>query len=321
MKVRPYAEGDAAKWDELVGRSACGTFLHTRRFLSYHGSRFKDMSLVCEDGKHRVIGVFPAAVKPGDPGCVASHPGATYGGLLTRPGTTAAEIEELLDAVVGHYRAAGLKSLEYKSVPPHFHSSFEQLDQHAIWKRGAQVARRDLWSVLSMGDPPGYSKGHKWAIGRAKKSGVIVRSAADDASYRAFHAMLEARLAEAHGALPVHSAEELLMLRDRFPRNIALWLARDEDGRCLAGCWIFMFGERAWHTQYIVSTEEGRKRCATHLVVDSAIGRAEKDRVAFFSFGASTESGGRQLNTGLLGFKSGFGAGAVCHDVYSLRLA
>jgi hypothetical protein len=318
--VRPYSEADAAKWDELVGRSATGTFLHTRRFLSYHGNRFADLSLVCEDAKQRVVGVFPAAAKPGDRGCVVSHPGATYGGLLVRDGGGAAEIEQMVDGILAHYRAAGLTQLEYRSVPPHLHASFSQVDLHAIWKRGAEVARRDLWSVISLRERPRYSKGHKWAIGRAKKGGVVVRAAAGEAAYRAFHAMLESRLEERHGVSPVHTAEELLMLRDRFPRNIALWLAHDGEGKCLAGCWIFMFGTKAWHTQYIASTAEGRDRCATHLVADRAIETAVKEGVAFFSFGASTEAEGRQLNAGLFGFKAAFGAGAVCHDIYVLRL-
>lgn len=320
MKIRPYTEADAEKWDEAVGRSAAGTFLHTRRFLSYHGRRFTDRSLICEDKKNRLIGVFPAAEKPDDHGCVVSHPGATYGGLLCCDGTDADEIEEIFDRIIEHYRSTGLKQLEYKSVPPHFQSSFSQVDLYAIWKRGAEVVRRDLWSVISLRDRPRYSKGHKWAIGRAKKSDVVVRVADTDASYRAFHAMLEASLAERHGVSPVHTAEELLMLRDRFPRNIALWLAQDGDGRCLAGCWIFMFGTKAWHTQYIASTAEGRDRCATHLVADSVISKAEKNRVAFFSFGTSTEGDGRELNAGLFGFKTAFGAGTVCHDIYRLRL-
>src|SRR5258706_14896772 len=106
MKIRPYTGADAERWDDAVARSAAGTFLHTRRFLSYHGDRFQDCSLLCEDRKGRLIGVFPAALKPDDPACVASHPGAPYGGLLFFGGDLAAgDVEEMLGGIVDHYRS------------------------------------------------------------------------------------------------------------------------------------------------------------------------------------------------------------------------
>jgi lipid II:glycine glycyltransferase (peptidoglycan interpeptide bridge formation enzyme) len=114
----------------------------------------------------------------------------------------------------------------------------------------------------------------------------------------------------------------MLILRDRFPRDIALWLGRDgAQTEVLAGCWLFMNSGKAWHTQYIASTQEGRDRCATHLLFDKVIQEALERGVGFLSFGCSTEDEGRRVNRGLFEFKAGFGAGAVCHDTYRLRLA
>jgi hypothetical protein len=49
VAARHYAEQDAEAWDKLVVESWNGTFLHQRRFLSYHGDRFQDLSLIIED--------------------------------------------------------------------------------------------------------------------------------------------------------------------------------------------------------------------------------------------------------------------------------
>lgn len=321
MRIRAYTEADAAAWDDLAGRSACGTFLHTRRFLSYHGPRFEDLSVLCEDEKKRVIGVFPAALKPDDPACVASHPGATYGGLLYREGSGADEVEEMLVGIIEHYRSKGLKYLEYKSVPPHFQLPFSQADVYAIWKQGGEIFRRDLWSVAALHDPAGYSDHHKREIARARKRDMVVGVAGSDTQYREFHGVLTACLAERHGAVPVHKPDEMLQLRDRFPANIALWLARDGSGRLLAGSWVFLFPGKAWHTQYIATSPEGRSQSAGYLVMDELIRTATDSRIPFLSFGASTEDNGRALNSGLFDFKAGFGAGAVCHDIYRLGLA
>lgn len=320
MRVRPYAEADAARWDELVGRSAAGTFLHTRRFLSYHGNRFQDLSLICEDAKGQVIAVFPAALMPGDATCVASHPGATYGGLIHGRDVAASNVEEMLAGIVAHYELKVMKRLEYKSVPPHLQSSYAQADVHAIWKRGAAIVRRDLWSVVPLRSATGYSEHHKRDLARALKVGGGVSVVSSDAEYREFHAVLEQCLAERHAASPVHTPEEMLALRDRFPQDIALWLTRDSGGQILAGCWVFMFPGKAWHTQYIATSLAGRSRGAAYVVLDEIIRAALERTVPFLSFGASTEEGGRKLNSGLFEFKAGFGAGTVCHDTYCVEL-
>jgi hypothetical protein len=56
MRVAPYSENGSAEWDEIVGRCPMATFLHTRRFLSYHGDRFRDASLFLQDEEGRVPG-------------------------------------------------------------------------------------------------------------------------------------------------------------------------------------------------------------------------------------------------------------------------
>lgn len=79
VHVRHFTTDDFNEWDRLVDESWNGTFLHKRRFLAYHGERFTDVSLIIEDDKGQLIGVFPAAIDPADPNRVVSHPGSTYG--------------------------------------------------------------------------------------------------------------------------------------------------------------------------------------------------------------------------------------------------
>jgi hypothetical protein len=53
------------EWDVFCANAANSTFLHTRRFLGYHGDRFRDVSAVLmQDGD--IVGVFPAAEAPAD---------------------------------------------------------------------------------------------------------------------------------------------------------------------------------------------------------------------------------------------------------------
>ena len=103
--VRSYCPEDRRRWEDLVARACNGTFLHTRRFISYHGDRFRDRSLVLENRRKRIVGVFPAAEAPSDPDMIISHPGLTYGGVIHDGTVRGAAMVGALDAIANHYRS------------------------------------------------------------------------------------------------------------------------------------------------------------------------------------------------------------------------
>src|SRR5258705_6768921 len=82
LRISPYTSGDEEEWDEFIADAPMATFPHSRRFLGHHGERFADQSLMLRDSRSRLLGVFPAATDPAEEGCVVSHPGITYGGVL-----------------------------------------------------------------------------------------------------------------------------------------------------------------------------------------------------------------------------------------------
>src|SRR5215210_5268334 len=97
--ARPYDKHDDESWETLVAESWNGTFLHRRKFLSYHGGRFQDLSLVLEDDGGNIIGVFPAALDPIRKDRVVSHPGLTYGGIVHAGSLRGEMMIEALQAV------------------------------------------------------------------------------------------------------------------------------------------------------------------------------------------------------------------------------
>src|SRR3954468_17973344 len=103
-----YAPGDAPAWDAFVATTPTGNFLHTRKFLGYHGTRYEDRSLVFRDARDAICGVMPAALSPGDPTTVVSHPGATYGGLLLTDRHQGLDAFATLRAARAFLSAAGL---------------------------------------------------------------------------------------------------------------------------------------------------------------------------------------------------------------------
>ncbi|RUL63460.1 GNAT family N-acetyltransferase [Dyella dinghuensis] len=303
--VRPYAPADAGAWDALVGRSRNGNFLHLRGYMDYHAERFVDASLVIErDGD--IEAVFPANLRGTE---VVSHAGLTYAGLIATPALRAESTLSVFQQVGDHYRALGVERIVYKAIPHVFHQSPAEEDLYALHRLGARLKRRDISSVISLQDPFHFTDGRKQSIGKARKAGVRIQTGGDIAE---FHALLTETLRK-HHAVPTHNLQELRLLQSRFPQNIVLHEAHVGD-ELHAGVLVYDFG-KAVHTQYMASSEDGRRSEALSFLLAELINTVYADR-KYFSFGISSEEEGTQLNSGLIAQKEYFGARAVVHDFY-----
>ena len=130
-----------------------------------------------------------------------------------------------------------------------------------------------------------------------------------------FGSVLTDNLLDRHGRRPVHSLEEIVVLARKFPANIRLFVAKRE--RTVLGGAVMYLANPTAHAQYIGSSAEGRQCGALDLLFTSLIDRHKSFR--YFDFGISNE--GATLNRGLSDFKDGFGARAMVHDHYVLRVS
>ena len=259
LTVRSYEPGHAEAWDELVSRSRNGTFLHTRRFLSYHGDRFADRSLILEDRRGHVRGVFPAAVGPDGQETIVSHPGLTYGGLVHDGSVLGMSMIAALQAIADHYQQLGYIRLRYKAVPAIYHSVPADDDLYALFRLGAIRYRSDLSAAIDISH---RGKVSKRRIRSRKTSAAASVSISDNWNEVAgFWRILEANLAERHDTSPVHSLQEIKLLHDLFTEEILLITARI-DGALVGGTVLFAAGPTL-HMQYTATTLRGRAACAT----------------------------------------------------------
>ena len=315
MQARAYTPADAERWDTFCADAHGATFLHTRRFLSYHGDRFTDRSLIFEDGA-RWLGVLPGAQSPSRADLVVSHPGITYGGVLHEGDLRGEGMLNALQAAREHYAAAGYQTLLYKPVPHIYHHAPAQDDLYALFRLGAKRVRCDLSSCIDLAHPLPVSERRRRALKKAQRAGLTLDTGAHLADE--LWPVLEANLAQRHGQKPVHSLPEMRMLLERFPQAIRVHVARLEK-QVIAGTVLFIAG-RVRHTQYIASNALGHETGALDLVFDRQIQEARDMNAQFFDFGISNEDGGRSLNLGLHRFKSEFGAGGAVHEFYEIDL-
>lgn len=316
MRVRPFESKDAAEWDDFCEGAVNATLLHTRRYLGYHGDRFRDESRILEDDKRRIIGIFPAARDPDDDTCVVSHPGVTYGGIVHGGRLAGERMLEVFDALVEGYAAQGRRRLIYKAVPYIYHHSPAQDDIYALFRQQARRFRCDLSAAVALGHRLSKSERRRRALRKAEKAGVEIHEG--PAYIEPLWEVLRDNLSRRHRAAPVHDEDEIRLLAERFPDRIR-FVTGWRDGELLAGVVVFVAGP-VHHVQYIAASEQGQGVNALDAVFEACIGGAQQEGADWFDFGISNEDQGHHLNDGLYRFKTEFGGGGVVHEFYELDL-
>lgn len=315
INVRPYNLIDANAWDDFSKDSLQSTLLHTRRFLSYHGERFTDCSLIIEDdGKW--VGLFPAALSPSDSKLVVSHPGITYGGIIHQGSLRGERMIDALKMIRQHYASLGLANLLYKAVPKFYHRAPSEDDLYALFRIGAKRTRVDLSSTIDLQHRLPISERRRKCLKKAIKIGVEIVEG--EQYLPALWDVLSENLKRKHGLLPVHKLQEIQLLTLRFPENISC-VCGVVKNKVEAGILLFIT-PTTYHAQYIASSETGYDVSALDAVFDNCIQVAQENGKRWFDFGVSTEGGGLILNDGLCRFKSEFGAGGTVNEFYELDL-
>ncbi len=314
LSIRTYTASDAERWDDFCTKASNATFLHTRRFLSYHGERFHDVSCIVESTKEW-LGILPAAVHPEHPECVVSHPGLTYGGLLHSGRLMGEDMLNALHTISKYYRQLGYQRLLYKPVPHIYQRSPAQDDLYALFRLDARRYRCDLSSTIDLRNR--RSPTSRRIRSRRKASGAGVEICTDIGQLEAFWTILEANLLQRYQTRPAHTLAEIRELAQRFPEHITLTCANLAN-QVVAGTLLF-HSPMVVHAQYIATSELGQKTCALDAVFENCISTTSS-HARYFDFGISNEHEGQFLNTPLYNYKTEFGGGGVAYESYEINI-
>lgn len=313
ISIVRYDPSMAARWDDFVRQSSNGTLLHLRGYMDYHSDRFTDCSLIAFDPRGRIVGLLPANASGR---ILHSHQGLTYGGWITGTRHFASDtMLEAWDAMVAWMRYAGFSELSYKPIPQIYHRYPADDDLYSLFRLGAQLETCQISSAIPVGEPWLSNQDARQKVRNAGRDGTEIRRSSD---FPLFMKMLSMRLDEKYGAVPVHSLAEMELLAGRFPDNIRLIMAYDPCGEPLAGTIIYRM-PTVVHTQYIATTEAGRRQgvfaaVTSHLLENECIG------CRWLDFGTSCEQAGRILNASLNRQKYGLGGRPVAYLTLRLSL-
>jgi hypothetical protein len=310
--VKQYQESDYENWNAFIGQAKNATFLFHRDFMEYHKNRFQDFSLmIFEDEK--VVAVLPSN-KVGNE--IFSHQGLTYGGLVYDEESKLTTVINAFRAVLLFLEANGIEKLHLKTIPSIYHCKPAEEIQYALFLAEAQLVRRDSLSVIDLSQQYVFSKIRKRGVQKGKTNGLIIKEETDFESF--WDKILIPNLDEKHGAKPVHSLEEIKVLKSLFPTNIRQFNVY-HNGEIVAGTTVFET-ETVAHCQYISKYEIDENLGSLDFLYHFLITEAFAGK-RFFDFGISNESQGKKLNEGLSYWKESFGASTIVHDFYEVETA
>ncbi|MFA0216711.1 GNAT family N-acetyltransferase [Vibrio cyclitrophicus] len=311
---KKYNDNEKNSWDKFVNNSKTSLFFFQRDFLEYHSHKFKDNSLMFYiDGE--LCGVLPATIHSQE-NCVElrSHGGLTYGGLIVQPRMRGESIRLVIDALNDYCLSNKVDNLIYKSVPYIFHELASQEDLYFILNDSrSDIVKRELSTVVYLDNKLKISKGRKALLSKAKKNNLRIDV---DSDFKNFYELLS-NVLKRHDTSPVHSVEELLYLKTKFPKNIIL-KSIELDDEMIAASLFFVFNNVV-HTQYLATNEKGKEKGALDFILEESMSEYQNNGFKYFSFGISTEDSGKVLNSGLLSQKESFGGRSIAIDTYQVK--
>ena len=311
FEVRQYTADRASEWNLFVATSKNGTFLFDRRYMDYHSDRFEDCSLMVYR-KGRLFALLPGNRK-GD--VFVSHQGLTYGGFVTDAQATAEHVCEAFVAVNEWLRTEDFRKVVYKPVPWIYQLLPAEEDVYALFVRcHARLVERDVSSTVFLHHRLKFTESRLSGIRKARRSGFEVRESDD---IDAFWTILSENLRVKYNTMPVHTASEMRLLKERFPDKIRLFMTYQGD--MPMGGTVLYLTPQVVHTQYISASSEGKQLGALDLLFDYLLNEMDFHR-PYFDFGTSARENSNEVLSSLIFQKQGFGGRSVCYDWYEYDL-
>ncbi len=308
FKIVRYTAERADEWNAFVAQSKNGTFLHDRRYMDYHADRFVDCSLMIYDAKGCLFALLPAN-RVGD--TLYSHQGLTYGGLLLTGRATADAVCQTMADMNEHLRQQGIRSVVCKTIPWIYTAIPAEEPLYAFTQVcHATLKYRDVASVVSLDHQLTLSELRRRGKKKAERHGVRIAYSDD---FQTFWQILTENLQVKYGSHPVHTIQEITLLRNRFPDSIRLYAAY-EGNEMIAGTVLYVT-PRVVKTQYISASLRGKEVGALDLLFASLLS-CPPTNLAYLDLGTSALDHSTALKLPLIFQKEGFGARAICYDTY-----
>jgi hypothetical protein len=314
VETHKYTEKDHAHWERFVAGANNGTIFHSLKFLGYHpAERFKSLHLMVKE-KDNLVALFPCAVEDRT---VISHPGASYGGLVLKPGLGVHDIYLAAEHLVQYFKNQGYKKVVLTQPPLIYYKEPDQYIDFALQKIGFHSRKREITAVIPLdcADPlETFHSDARRSVKKAVREGVRIRLSDDLAGY---YDILKDNLGMRHNVLPTHTLPELTKLKNLYPEDILLFGAFLKE-RMLGGIVVFCANSKVLLAFYISHNDAYQAYRPVNLLFYELIKWGRVRGYKYLDLGTFTLN--MEPNWGLARFKENSGARGYLRDTYEIDL-
>lgn len=308
IKVIRYKNQFKSNWDDFVNEAKNGIFLFQRDFMEYHSDRFDDFSLLFFSDDE-LVALLPACKI--DTVCY-SHKGLTYGSLIAKKECKFHLYKEIFTALIDFLKDQNFTELIIKTIPSIYcEAGNDELPfLHQLYEGSIEM---NIGSVIYNRKEIVFSKSIIRNAKNAQKKGIEIRKSNDFKTF--WNDLLLPRLEERFNKKPIHSLNEIIYLKERFPNEIELYAAFLNE-EMIAGT--ILFNNKIFlKSQYIASKSSYNKLGGLDLLHYEIIKDLNND---YFDFGTSSEDFSTAENSNLLAWKEQFGARTIVFPTYTFKI-
>jgi hypothetical protein len=287
-------------WDNFVFSSINGTIFHTRKFLNYHPTeRFIDASILIYKN-NKLVCVLPCC-KNND--LYFSHKGATYGGpVFSNDVFNIKDLKTIIDLIFEYYQ----NKIEFRTANTiYFFKNTDSLIYLLSCK--TKMSLELAWYIhvdKNIIDSIKNVRNKQSLIDIVKSNEYSCRLYNDENSYSDFYNILSKNLRNKHNAMPTHTLDELIKLKNILCDKMGIYLVKDISGLIYSGIVFIKVTSVCWYTIYISKNIDINKPNQTLLLIVSTMQQnAKAENVTYIDFGITTENWGSILNVGLSYYK------------------
>lgn len=310
--IKRYEPKDYGNWNDFIGQAKNATFLFHRGFMEYHKDRFEDYSLMVWDGE-KLVAVLPAnRVEE----YVYSHQGLTYGGLVFSSKLKAEKVELILDEILFFLKENSVEFFCYKPIPNFYFLKGNQELDFFLCRKGGFLERKEMNLAINLTIPLDISKSKLKHFRRIEN--LHLEIVEEQNLYPFWEEVLKPRLAEKYNTKPVHTKEEIAILKKKFPKNIKQFSVYNGN-KIIAGITIFET-ETVVKSQYGATTKEGDEVRGLDFLFIKLIEKYKTEGKYFFDMGIVGDISKNGYNSGLLKQKEELGCSVYNQDFYKINV-
>jgi hypothetical protein len=311
-RVTRYVTSDYLNWNAFVDQAKNATFLFHRDFMEYHQDRFEDFSLLIFE-KNKIVAILPAN-RLGD--TVYSHQGLTYGGLVLLFDSKLSDVIYIFKALLNYLNNHGIAKLNLKKIPSIYCDTFsDEIDYLIYICKGITVMKHNV-SVIKLDSGFKISKSRRECINRGNNRNLIIKEETNLETF--WNELLIPNLMDKYGAKPVHTLDEIMHLRSKFPNNIRHFNVYDAEA-LVCGTTVFIT-KNTVKPQYISGSEHNNALGSIDFLYHYLITAIAKNKT-FFDLGPSHENNGLSIVKNINFWKESFGAHSLVQEFYEVETA